>query len=50
MDERAFWLLMRQALLLMVDAIEQRLQMARTSEIRKLLREQEKSSIVMATE
>jgi hypothetical protein len=39
-DERAFWLAMRQALLMMVDAIEQRLQMPRTSEIRKQNKEE----------
>jgi hypothetical protein len=39
-DERAFWLAMRQALLMMVDAIEQRLAMPRTSEIRKALKTQ----------
>ena len=39
-DERAFWLAVRQALLMMVDAIEQRLQIQRTSEIRKMLKAQ----------
>ena len=33
--DRDFWLLLRQALLLMVDAIERRLSMARTAELRQ---------------
>lgn len=34
-DEREFWMLIRQALLLLVDAIERRLDIARTAELRK---------------
>lgn len=37
-DERAFWLAIRQALLMVVDAIEVRLVMQRTSELRRLLK------------
>lgn len=40
-EERAFWLAMRQALLMMVDAIEQRLGLPRTSELRKQLKVQQ---------
>jgi len=35
MQDREFWLLFRQALLLMVDAIERRLEIPRTAELRK---------------
>jgi len=35
MDDRALWLAIRQALLMIVDAIERRYGLARTSEIRK---------------
>jgi hypothetical protein len=35
MSEREFWLIVRQALLLFVDAIERRYGLARTSELRK---------------
>jgi len=36
MSEREFWLIVRQALLLFVDAIERRYALPRTSELRKL--------------
>ena len=36
MSEREFWLIVRQALLLFVDAIERRYAIPRTSELRKL--------------
>lgn len=36
MTDREFWLLVRQALLLFVDAIEQKYSMPRTSEMRQL--------------
>ena len=35
MDEREFLLLIRQALLLMVDAIERKLNMQRTAQLRR---------------
>ena len=37
-DERAFWMAVRQALLMQVDAIEIRLAMPRTSEMRKQIK------------
>lgn len=37
-SNRAFWLAMRQALLMMVDAIEVLLAIPRTSELRKVLK------------
>ena len=36
LSEREFWLIIRQALLLFVDAIERRYAIPRTSELRKL--------------
>ena len=33
--DREFWMLVRQALLLLVDAIERKLDMRRTAELRK---------------
>ena len=39
-SDRDFWLLLRQALLLMVDAIERRLEMARTAELRRDIKRQ----------
>jgi len=36
MDDREFWLIVRQALLLFVDAIEKRWQMPRTRELVKI--------------
>jgi hypothetical protein len=47
-DERAFWLAVRQALLMMVDAIEVRLAMPRTSDIRKALKAQTNCDMVVA--
>lgn len=44
-DERAFWLEQRQALLMQVDAIERMLGMERTSDLRKVLKAQEKSEL-----
>jgi hypothetical protein len=39
MDNREFWTVMRQALLLMIDAIERMLEIEpRTAELRKMLR------------
>jgi hypothetical protein len=35
MTDSEFWLLLRQALLLMVDAIERRLALTRTAELRR---------------
>lgn len=49
-DERAFWLAVRQALLIIVDAIECRLAMQRTSEIRKRLRAQTNCDIIAIVE
>ena len=37
--DRPFWLMLRQALLMMVDAIERELGMPRTAELRKEARE-----------
>jgi len=42
--DREFWLLLRQALLLMVDAIERRLTMARTAELRRELKRQSRET------
>lgn len=39
MDDKQFWLLVRQALLLFVDAIERRYGLKRTAELRKLERD-----------
>ena len=36
LDDREFWLVIRQALLLIVDAIERKLCIPRTSELRKI--------------
>jgi hypothetical protein len=36
LEDREFWLIVRQALLLMVDAIERKLCLPRTSELRKI--------------
>jgi hypothetical protein len=38
MDDRALWLAIRQALLMIVDAIERRYGLRRTSEMRKDLK------------
>lgn len=38
MDDRQFWILIRQALLLFVDAIERRYGLKRTAELRQLER------------
>lgn len=35
MSEREFWLLVRQALLLFVDAIERRFELTRTAELKR---------------
>ena len=35
MEDRAFWLAIRQALLMVVDAIERRYGLSRTAELRK---------------
>ncbi len=35
MDEREFWLLIRQALLMFIDAIERRYNLPRTAELRR---------------
>ena len=40
MSDRDFWLLLRQALLLMVDAIERRMDMARTADLRREVKRQ----------
>ena len=39
MDDREFWLLVRQALLLFVDAIERRYSLQRTANMRRLHRD-----------
>ena len=44
--ERVFWLAFRQALLMVVDAIETMLEMPRTSDIRKQLKWQANSGII----
>ena len=39
MSDREFWIIVRQALLLFVDAIEQKYGLQRTSEMRQLLKD-----------
>ena len=39
MNDKEFWMLFRQALLLLIDAIERKLGIDRTAEIRKKSRE-----------
>jgi hypothetical protein len=39
MSDREFWIIVRQALLLFVDAIEQRYSLTRTAELRQTLTE-----------
>jgi hypothetical protein len=39
MSDREFWIIVRQALLLFVDAIEQKYSLPRTSEMRQLLKD-----------
>jgi hypothetical protein len=38
MNDREFWIIVRQALLLFVDAIEQKYGLPRTSEMRQLMK------------
>jgi hypothetical protein len=39
MSDREFWIIVRQALLLFVDAIEQRYSLPRTSEMRQMAKD-----------